>query len=708
LNIVKDSLRPNLEKIHLFFFPILRQNLPIFIIQIMKSLISIITLLMLSFTVFGQGVNFEHLTFDEALAKAKAENKLIFMDCYTTWCGPCKYMTENVFPQEKAGEYFNPKFVCVKFDMEKGEGPELAKRFGVRAYPTFFIIRPDGTMQHTVVGGGEVDDFIARIEKGLNEKTSLDYLNKLYEKGKMNKKQLIAYQIALLDAYDKAKSTEVSEKLNAVLKDKDKMKKEYWPIMENDGYGSDNFKLVVNNVVTFRKNIGKEKVDSYLYNNYSRAIDNTMRRGAKEPAAQLNQIRQELANLDLEKKDQLTAKLDLIEAAVNGDVEKVIALASREDSGNDVWSIVSALTTLKPKATKEQAGRIAALGNKFIENAAPGREKAYLETVFEGFKIAAHTGIYFQELTYEQALEKAKQQRKRLFIDCYTSWCGPCQYMANKVFTQENVGDFFNKNFICVKYDMEKGEGPELGKKFGVRAYPTFVIVNPDGSIRHKLVGGGEGEEFIKRVEESFDDEKALGTSITKYNEGNRDKAFLASYAQTLLDLYDPAAKDVANELFITLSDEEKVSPDYWFIFDRKELSPKGSDAEKFLLANRAKFNATKGKEVVDTRLSKDLQRELMEILATKGQAIKATRFDEITKEVKSLKLSNEKSLLGLVAIGRAVKNGNVDRFLATCEKEMPKVKADKRLLNYYLSQLTTRGTDAQKARWKKIADKYL
>ena len=674
----------------------------------MKSLISIITLLMLSFTVFGQGVNFEHLTFDEALAKAKAENKLIFMDCYTTWCGPCKYMTENVFPQEKAGEYFNPKFVCVKFDMEKGEGPELAKRFGVRAYPTFFIIRPDGTMQHTVVGGGEVDDFIARIEKGLNEKTSLDYLNKLYEKGKMNKKQLIAYQIALLDAYDKAKSTEVSEKLNAVLKDKDKMKKEYWPIMENDGYGSDNFKLVVNNVVTFRKNIGKEKVDSYLYNNYSRAIDNTMRRGAKEPAAQLNQIRQELANLDLEKKDQLTAKLDLIEAAANGDVEKVISLASREDSGNDVWSIVSALTTIKSKATKEQAGRIAALGNKFIENAAPGREKAYLETVFEGFKIAAHTGIYFQELTYEQALEKAKQQRKRLFIDCYTSWCGPCQYMANKVFTQENVGDFFNKNFICVKYDMEKGEGPELGKKFGVRAYPTFVIVNPDGSIRHKLVGGGEGEEFIKRVEESFDDEKALGTSITKYNEGNRDKAFLASYAQTLLNLYDPAAKDVANELFVTLSDEEKVSPDYWFIFDRKELSPKGSDAEKFLLANRAKFNATTGKEVVDTRLSKDLQRELMEILATKGQAIKATRFDEITKEVKSLKLSNEKSLLGLVAIGRAVKNGNVDRFLATCEKEMPKVKADKRLLNYYLSQLTTRGTDAQKARWKKIADKYL
>lgn len=94
------------------------------------------------------------------------------MDCYTSWCGPCKYMSETIFPQEKAGEFFNPKFVCVKFDMEKGEGPELGKKFGVRAYPTFLILRPDGSVQHKVVGGGDLEGFIARVEKGLNEKTS--------------------------------------------------------------------------------------------------------------------------------------------------------------------------------------------------------------------------------------------------------------------------------------------------------------------------------------------------------------------------------------------------------------------------------------------------------------------------------------------------------------------------------------------------------
>ena len=71
----------------------------------MKSLISIITLLMLNLIAFGQGVNFEHITFDEALAKAKAENKLVFMDCYTSWCGPCKYM--KLFFHKKKPENFS-------------------------------------------------------------------------------------------------------------------------------------------------------------------------------------------------------------------------------------------------------------------------------------------------------------------------------------------------------------------------------------------------------------------------------------------------------------------------------------------------------------------------------------------------------------------------------------------------------------------------
>ena len=99
------------------------------------------------------------------------------------------------------------------------------------------------------------------------------------------------YSIALQDAYDEAKSKKINTELNAVLKDKDKLKKDFWPILENDGYGSENFKFVVKNLPAFRKNIGKEKVDAYLFGNYSMAIDNSNR--GPEPAKTLEQIRQD-------------------------------------------------------------------------------------------------------------------------------------------------------------------------------------------------------------------------------------------------------------------------------------------------------------------------------------------------------------------------------------------------------------------------------
>ena len=126
--------------------------------------------------------------------------------------------------------------------------------------------------------------------------------------------------------------------------------------------------------------------------------------------------------------------------------------------------------------------KIIVLEDKFL-GFADENGKTYIKNYFENLKIAAHVGVYFQDLSYEDALAKAKQQGRKLFIDCYTTWCGPCKYMSETVFKQEKVGDFLNLNFICLKYDMEKGEGPELAKKFGVRAYPTFVIVNPDGTI---------------------------------------------------------------------------------------------------------------------------------------------------------------------------------------------------------------------------------
>ncbi len=112
-----------------------------------------------------QGIKFEKGTFSEILAKAKAQKKLVFMDVYASWCGPCKRMAAEVFTQKKVGDYFNATFVNAKFDAEVGEGRSIAARYGVNAYPTFLLLDSNGKLVGKMVGGSPADEFIRQIKE---------------------------------------------------------------------------------------------------------------------------------------------------------------------------------------------------------------------------------------------------------------------------------------------------------------------------------------------------------------------------------------------------------------------------------------------------------------------------------------------------------------------------------------------------------------
>ncbi|MCK5368149.1 MAG: DUF255 domain-containing protein [Cyclobacteriaceae bacterium] len=100
----------------------------------------------------SKGINFFEGTWQEALERAKMENKLIFLDAYASWCGPCKMMKKKVFADTKAGDFFNEYFINVKMDMENGEGPTLANRFGVKAYPSLYFIDHKEKVKKYAVG----------------------------------------------------------------------------------------------------------------------------------------------------------------------------------------------------------------------------------------------------------------------------------------------------------------------------------------------------------------------------------------------------------------------------------------------------------------------------------------------------------------------------------------------------------------------------
>jgi len=149
--------------------------------------ISFLALLLSGYSTMAQekGTKFEHISFKEAIAKASASKKMIFIDCYTKWCAPCAKMATQVFPLEECANYFNPKFVCLKIDMEVGEGKELMKQFDVKAFPTFLILDSKGTELNRIVGAAnDASSFIKRVEEALRPDNSLVELKKVYEADK--------------------------------------------------------------------------------------------------------------------------------------------------------------------------------------------------------------------------------------------------------------------------------------------------------------------------------------------------------------------------------------------------------------------------------------------------------------------------------------------------------------------------------------------
>ena len=113
-------------------------------------------------------------------------------------------------------------------------------------------------------------------------------------------------------------------------------------------------------------------------------------------------------------------------------------------------------------------------------------------------------GIHFYH-DLQEAIAKAKETGKPIFVDAYATWCGPCKWMAAKSFTQESVGTYYNKNFINVKLDAEKGQGVAFAQEFKVRAYPSLFFITHEGRVIKKVEGALDGDALLKLGKEVMD-----------------------------------------------------------------------------------------------------------------------------------------------------------------------------------------------------------
>ena len=142
-------------------------------------------------------------------------------------------------------------------------------------------------------------------------------------------------------------------------------------------------------------------------------------------------------------------------------------------------------------------------------------------------------GINFRQDDWQNVVSQAKAQKKLIFVDIYTTWCGPCKEMDRKTFTDISVGDKFNARFINYKVDAEKGFGINLAKRYNVTSYPTCLFIDANENPVYKQEGLLRAPDLLKEADMVLNNQansKPLWALDKLYNDGRRDSEFLNEY----------------------------------------------------------------------------------------------------------------------------------------------------------------------------------
>ena len=147
-----------------------------------NNLIGLFGLVLFACTAQAQ-ISFMETTWDKVLAEAKAQDKLVFIDVYATWCGPCKMMDKDVFAQAEVADYHNATFINAKFDSDTEIGGAVARQFGVTALPTFLYVDADGNLVARTLGYQDAPVFLENSRRALQVKEQFAGLQAKYDAG---------------------------------------------------------------------------------------------------------------------------------------------------------------------------------------------------------------------------------------------------------------------------------------------------------------------------------------------------------------------------------------------------------------------------------------------------------------------------------------------------------------------------------------------
>lgn len=205
--------------------------------------------------------------------------------------------------------------------------------------------------------------------------------------------------------------------------------------------------------------------------------------------------------------------------------------------------------------------------------------------------------IQFIDNDLNDALRIAQDQNKLIFIDGYANWCIPCKLMEEEVFTNNQVSEYFNKHFVNLKIDLEKGMGPLLAARYNAQVLPAYFVITHDETLIYRFSGFQRIPELLLHASKARAPELVLEAWDARYAEGDRKPNFLYNYTWEKHRAGDPDYRRLVDE-YLQTQENWSTNDNLKFIFHFVE----SSDGPLFghMLDNRVLYDKVLGKEKVD------------------------------------------------------------------------------------------------------------
>ena len=277
--------------------------------------------------------------------------------------------------------------------------------------------------------------------------------------------------------------------------------------------------------------------------------------------------------------------------------------------------------------------------------------------LFQGYS----QGIDFFEGTWEEAISQAKEEEKVIFVDAYAQWCGPCKRMAKTVFTDAEVGKFFNASFINVKMDMERGEGLKFRKKYPVSAFPTLFFIDGKGEVLLKVKGARQVDGFIELGKQALTKVDNSEEYAKVYNSGDRSPELVYKYVKALNNAGKPSLK-VVNEYLRTKPD---LASEINLKFILEATVVADSRIFDLLIEHRRQIEAVTSTEEVNERILSACERTVERAIEYQSEELLAEAKEKMKKHfpAKAATFALQEDMHFCLAMNE------VEEYLSACKK---------------------------------------